>query len=120
MGGREQAAGVIRTVDAGARAFAKDSVGEDGAFRVLGNDDCFFLGSFDDTVSNGTRGVVGDVDAGAFAPVDFAVDKSGVGFAREARAVVFTGNVAVSKGSFGFVRDDETIAAGARERATFD
>ena len=93
---------------------------EDGAFRVLGDDDCFFFGIFDDTVSNGTRGVVGDVDAGAFAPVDFAVDESGVGFAREARAVVFTGNVAVSKGSFGFVRDDETIATGARERATFD
>ena len=75
---------------------------------------------FSTTVSNGTRGVVGDVDAGTFAPVDFAVDESGVGFAREARAVVFTGNVAVSKGSFGFVRDDETIATGARERATFD
>ena len=89
MGGREQAAGVIRTVDAGAFAFAKDSVGEDGAFRVLGDDDGFFFGIFDDAVSNGTRGVVGDVDAGAFAPVDFAVDESGVGFAREARSCFY-------------------------------
>ena len=119
MGRGDEATGVVGAVDAGAFAFAKDGIGEDGAFRVLGDDDGFLFRIFNDTVTKSACGVVGDVDAGAFGAVKFAIDEGGVGVSGEARAVVFTGDVAVSKGGFGFVGDDEAVASSTSKRATF-
>ena len=119
LGRGDEATGVVGAVDAGAFAFAKDGIGEDGAFRVLGDDDGFLFRIFNDTVTKSACGVVGDVDAGAFGAVKFAIDEGGVGVSGEARAVVFTGDVAVSKGGFGFVGDDDAVASSTSKRATF-
>ena len=57
LGRGDEATGVVGAVDAGAFAFAKDGIGEDGAFRVLGDDDGFLFRIFNDTVTKSACGV---------------------------------------------------------------